>query len=346
MTNTATNTATKPGLSLFEVPPRSADAAHTYATLFENAQRVEQLGFETYWLAEGHFSGIGSPSALTLLAALTQRTTRLRLGTAVVPLALDNPLRIAETASLVNTLSGDRIELGVGKGNPGGFSTAAYHAFGLDESEREALYADTLDRLRAAFVHTETGADGREYDLYPPAGALPRRIWQATANVDTARAIGAAGDGLQLHRFVPGADTGQAQRPLVEAYLDELGPSSTPRIGVSRSILPARDETEAVRLFTQHLQESPRALPGVDTSGSPIDLLRASSILYGTPEQIVEGLLADPTVRSSTDYLFSIPLAYDSSEYRESFARIAEEIHPHLPVARVGKERAVTASAR
>ncbi|WP_312172117.1 LLM class flavin-dependent oxidoreductase, partial [Microbacterium sp.] len=323
--------STRPGLSLFEVPPRSTDPAHTFATLFENAQRVEQLGFETYWLAEGHFSAIGSPSALTLLAAVTQRTTRLRLGTAVVPLALDNPLRIAETASLVNTLGGDRIELGVGKGNPGGFSTAAYHAFGLDETERETLYADTLDRLRAAFAHTEIGTDGREYDLYPPADALPRRVWQATANVQTARAIGAAGDGLHLHRAVPGGDTGRAQKPLVEAYLSTLDPASAPRIGVSRSILPARDEAEAIRLFAGHLADAPHTLPGLDTSGDPADVLRSSSILFGSPAQIVEGLLADPTVRSSTDYLFSIPLGHDRSEYRESLAWIAEEIHPHLP---------------
>ncbi|WP_447913906.1 LLM class flavin-dependent oxidoreductase [Microbacterium phyllosphaerae] len=340
-----TTTETRPGLSLFEVPPRSADAAHTYATLFENAQRVEQLGFESYWLAEGHFSAIGSPSALTLLAALSQRTTRLRLGTAVVPLALDNPLRVAETAALVNTLSGDRLELGVGKGNPGGFSTAAYHAFGLDEADREGLYAETLDRLRAAFRHTETGSDGNEYDLYPPVGALPGRIWQATANVRTARAAGVSRDGLQLHRLVRGTDTGQAQRPLVDAYLDALDPAETPRIGVSRSILPARDEAEAIRLFTQHLTDSPRALPGVDTSGSAEDVLRASSILYGSPAQIVDALLDDPTVASSTDYLFSIPLGYDSSEYRESFVRIAEEIHPHLPVTRLGKVGAVTTAA-
>lgn len=327
---------TRPGLSLFEVPPRATDPAHTFATLFENARRAEQLGYETYWLAEGHFSAIGSPSALTLLAALTQRTTRLRLGTAVVPLALDNPLRIAETASLVNALGADRIELGVGKGNPGGFSTAAYHAFGLDEAERETLYSETLDRLRAAYGHTEIGSDGTEYDLYPPAGGLPSRIWQATANVQTARTIAAAGDGLQLHRLVPGADTGRAQRPLVEAYLENLVPSATPRIGVSRSILPARDEAEAVRLFTRHLTSHPRALP-VDANGSPEDVLRASSILYGSPEQIVEGLLSDPTVRSSTDYLFSVPLGYDRSEYRECLVRIAEEIHPHLPVATLGK---------
>jgi alkanesulfonate monooxygenase SsuD/methylene tetrahydromethanopterin reductase-like flavin-dependent oxidoreductase (luciferase family) len=332
-----TTTPIRQGLSLFEVPPRSAGPAQAFETLIENAQRVEQLGFEAYWVAEGHFSAIGSPSALTLLAALTQRTTRLRLGTAVVPLALDNPLRIAETASLVNVLGGDRLELGVGKGNPGGFSTAAYHAFGLDEGQREELYAQTLDRLRSAFAHTETGSDGEEYDLYPPVGALPSRVWQATGNAATARAIAAAGDGLQLHRFVVGGNTGQAQLPLVEAYLDGLDSGAQARIGVSRSILPARDKPEAVRLFREHLERNPGALPGVRREGSPEDILHGFSILFGSPEDITEGLLADPTVVASTDYLFSIPLDHDDEHYRASFVRIAEEIHPHLPVARQGK---------
>ncbi len=341
-------TGVKPGLSLFEVPPRSADAAATIATLFENAQRAEQLGYETYWLAEGHYSDIGSPSALTLLAALSQRATRIRLGTAVVPLAFDNPLRIAEAAALVDLLGAGRLELGVGKGNPGGFSAAAYHAFGLDEQQREVLYADTLERLRAAFEHREVGRDAVAYDFYPPAGTLPSRIWQATGNPETARAIGAAGDGLQLHRFVPGADTGQVQRPLIDAYLGSLAAEAAPRIGVSRSVLPAKDAVEAVALFREQLERHPRAVPGADTTGDPEDVLRALSIRYGSAEQIVESLLADPAVRASTDYLFSIPLAYDSAAYREALAIIATEIHPSLPVAQHGKlgaVRSATASA-
>lgn len=332
-----TTTPTKPGLSLFEVPPRADDAAAAFETVLSNAAFAEQLGFETYWLAEGHFSDIGSPSALTLLAALSQRTTRLRLGTAVIPLAFDNPLRVAETAAVVNSISGDRLELGVGKGNPGGFSAAAYHAFGLDEAQRESLYAATLDRLREAFAHTETGSGGRTFGFYPPAAGLPDRIWQATSRIATAREIGRSGDALQLHRVVFGGDTGQAQRELVDAYLEHLPSETAPRIGVSRSVLPARDAAEAVELFARHLETNPLSGVGVEPGEDPVEVLERLYVLYGTPEQIVERLHEDAAVVASTDYLFNVPLDYADPSYHRTLTLIADEIYPHLPVAQYGR---------
>lgn len=166
-----TTTTALPGLALFEVPPVTDNAGAGYAVLLDNAVRAESLGYETYWVAEGRFSNIGLPSALTLLAVLSERTDRLRLGTAVIPLAFDHPQRLAETAAVVNTLSGDRLELGVGKGNGGGFSAAAYDAFGLDENRREELYAEALARLVRGIWSPARG--GRKNLRFLSAGGEP-----------------------------------------------------------------------------------------------------------------------------------------------------------------------------
>ncbi len=72
----------------------------------------ERLGFDSAWVRHRHLQyGISSPVAV--LASASQRTTRIRLGTAVIPLGWENPLRLAEDLATVDILSGGRINPGV-----------------------------------------------------------------------------------------------------------------------------------------------------------------------------------------------------------------------------------------
>src|SRR5882724_9150694 len=77
----------------------------------------ERLGFDSAWLRHRHLQyGISSPVAV--LAAATQRTTRIELGTAVTPLGWENPLRLAEDLATVDVLSGGRLNPGFSVGPP------------------------------------------------------------------------------------------------------------------------------------------------------------------------------------------------------------------------------------
>src|SRR3989442_10974878 len=93
------------------------DAATRYQETIEQIVYAEELGFDTAWLAELHFNPLFSimPAPLILAAVLAQRTTRIRLGTAVVLLPLQHPLRTAEEAAVVDILSPGGVELGVGR---------------------------------------------------------------------------------------------------------------------------------------------------------------------------------------------------------------------------------------
>src|ERR1700753_4372437 len=81
------------------------DAGPGHQTTLEIIECAERLGFDSAWLRHRHLQyGISSPVAV--LAAASQRTSRIELGTAVIPLGWGNPLRLAEGLARVDILSG------------------------------------------------------------------------------------------------------------------------------------------------------------------------------------------------------------------------------------------------
>src|SRR5262245_11292585 len=99
-----------------------------YGDLMAQIELGDAQGFDTVWLGELHFSRAFSILAdpLMVLAAAAQRTTRIRLGTAVTLLPLHNPVKIAEQAAIADILSDGRLEFGIGR------VTAPAHSAGYD----------------------------------------------------------------------------------------------------------------------------------------------------------------------------------------------------------------------
>lgn len=83
----------------------------------QQLQYGEELGFDSAWVRQRHLEpGISSASAF--LAAATQRTSRIELGTAVIPIAYESPYRLAEDLATVAVLSRGRLNIGVSAGKP------------------------------------------------------------------------------------------------------------------------------------------------------------------------------------------------------------------------------------
>ena len=317
------------GLSFFLTVPTDPEPGRVYTDALDSVRLAERLGFETAWVAEGHFTLLGLPHALSFLAAAAQVAGRIRLGTAVLPLAFDNPIRVAETAAFVDALSDGRLELGVGKSNPQ--STAIFSAFGLSEGDREILYADALDGLRRAIDHGVT-ADGEQIPLYPPTAGIGGRLWQATGNPRTAAAIGRSGDGLLLFRLTPEGDPGRVQSALIDEYLGALPAGVEPRIGISRGVLPAASRAEAIALIAAELETHPTRfrVPAGPTPSGPQEYLDALNVKYGSPDEVVEQLSQDEAFVRSTDRLFSLPVSAGTHAFREGLRQVAQEIHPRV----------------
>jgi alkanesulfonate monooxygenase SsuD/methylene tetrahydromethanopterin reductase-like flavin-dependent oxidoreductase (luciferase family) len=239
----------------------------------------------------------------------------------------------------VIVLTRDRLELGVGKGNPRG-STDAYNAFGLNEGDRNQIFAKALEALKQVLGERLDLGD-HAVSLYPPAATLLDRIWQATGDHATANAAGAAGDGLMLFRTTPAGVAGDVQSVLIDSYLRDFDYSrSEPRIGISRSLLLADSRADAVKIAVTHYARIEENSPGDEFAASlPESLdpasveahLRKSDVYFGTIEDVVEDLGNDNAVSRSTNYLFNTPF-YPSGtpQFRESLAVIAAEVYPRV----------------
>lgn len=134
-----TRTIAKPPLRLgfFTRLLDQADAAERYRLATAQIIHAERCGFDSAWVAQHHFHEDegGLPAPFVFLSQVAARTKRIRLGTGIVTLPLELPLRVAEDAAVLDLMCGGRLEVGIG---PGG-NLSAYDAFDLDSTERTAL---------------------------------------------------------------------------------------------------------------------------------------------------------------------------------------------------------------
>src|SRR5438105_14252364 len=115
-----------------------------YRNLLDDAVLAERLGYHGVLLAEHHFTNYCAiPNPLMLAAAIGQRTSRIRIGTAVVVLPLHNPVRLAEDVAEADQLTGGRIEVGFGRG----YAAYEFTPLGLDLESSPAAMAEGLDVL-------------------------------------------------------------------------------------------------------------------------------------------------------------------------------------------------------
>lgn len=319
-----------------------ADAADSYRIALDLFATAEELGFDSGWVAQHHFlNGSGRlPSTLAFLAAATERTRRIRLGTAIVLLSLEDPIRVAEDAAVVDTLSGGRLQLGLGTGG----DPLTFAAFGRDVESRRRRYAEGLRILRNALAGGPI--NGTEARLYPPAPTLAGRIWESTLSPEGATRIGRNSSGLLLARtaFLTSEPTDVAQLPVAQAYLRELAKcSETPRVGLSRTVYPAADRRTAVA----HLERGVASY--VDTmisSGrfpaglSQADYFTRSHIHYGHPEQVVASLRSDRVLPLTTELICQVQPGHPTpDQIARALERIATEVaselgwRPHGPSA-------------
>jgi alkanesulfonate monooxygenase SsuD/methylene tetrahydromethanopterin reductase-like flavin-dependent oxidoreductase (luciferase family) len=202
----------------FQQPP-GASAAEAFAQSFAQVDAAEGWGLDAMWLAELHFAPERSvlASPLILASAIAQRTSRMKIGTAVQVLPLCHPLRLAEEVATVDQLSQGRLIFGIGRS---GFAHT-YATYGVSYAESRERFAETLEIVKLAFSEERFSHKGK-YFTFENVRLAPKSLqkpWPeiriAAASPDTYEEVGTMG-----HPIFVAARTGNLSElaPLVKTY--------------------------------------------------------------------------------------------------------------------------------
>lgn len=280
-----------------------------YRQFIDYVIRAEQLGFESLFMVEHHFTGVGQVSAsLNLLTYLAALTSRIRLGTAVVVLPWHNPALLAEQAATLDLLSNGRFDFGVGKG----YRKNEFKGFRIPQEEADARFAECLDFLRKAW-----SAEGRfsyegKFWQFADVVVEPRPVqrphppfWMAAGSFESIRRAARNGFNLLLDQIAPV----QLSLERVEVFRDALEEAGFGRkerqVALARSLQIAEtaeavNEAVAIRQrVLSRIGDLARG-PGAEKYGDEAGIKAAGlaedgSSLIGAPEAIAERLqvLAD-----------------------------------------------------
>jgi alkanesulfonate monooxygenase SsuD/methylene tetrahydromethanopterin reductase-like flavin-dependent oxidoreductase (luciferase family) len=321
---------------------------------------AETAGFDGIWLTEHNFTGESVYcDPIPFASVVAARTSRIRIGFAVLQLALRHPIRLATELALLDNLSGGRLDVGVGHGT--NFNEYEFVGYGLRSDDSRERMDETLDVMVRAWTESPLVHNGKFYRLslpelrprplqrpYPP-------VWRAVSSGGSVRECGRLGAPIMMARIplsrVPERlalyEAGLAESGLGRERQRELREQAAlwRFVHVAESQAQAEDElTQALLQTRRHMVharetnnpadfhvEANRVNPWNDARVSDEEGVRYSletSTLYGTPARVAEGLaeLRDASVHH---VLCQMSYGYLSqTAIMESMRRFGEDVIP------------------
>jgi alkanesulfonate monooxygenase SsuD/methylene tetrahydromethanopterin reductase-like flavin-dependent oxidoreductase (luciferase family) len=312
-----------------------ADPRPGHETTLEVIRLGEELGFDSAWVRNRHFQyGISSPVAI--LAAATQRTQRIELGTAVIPLGWENPLRLAEDLATVDVLSGGRLNPGVSIGPPMHWDDVK-SALYPDTADVENLTYERVSRLLSLIggdrVSTFSGRQGIEEfsdRLQPHSPGLRDRMWYGGASLRSAEWAGRNGMNFLSSSVVKAEqseDFAEIQAAQIQLFRASAPAGTTPRASQGLVVIPTDTATPEQRAKYAAYVEA--RTPRTTAPQGPARMMFAADLL-GTGEQIAEQLYAHAGFREVTEVVFALPFSFEHDDYVQILTDIATHLGPAL----------------
>lgn len=317
----------------FLTPGNFADD-DSYTGLEETLQLFEygeRLGFDGAWIRQRHLEhGVGS--AAVFLAAASQRTRRIELGTAVIPIGYESPFRLAEDLSLADVLSRGRLQAG--------FSTGMPHAELLGDLVYDGDWrtfdlsygrvARVVEQLRGGYLggpDTVIRSPGnvQRPRLQPYAPGLVDRVWYGGGRARSIRWAAEQGLNLLTGNIVTAEGTDDfaaVQLGLVEEFR-KGHPSG--RVALGRVVVPfdSADRTTRARYREYTASRHARTL-------APQGRTLFAPDVVGTAEEILEQLAADPVLAEVTELRLELPYEFVREEYEQILYDVRHLIAPRL----------------
>jgi alkanesulfonate monooxygenase SsuD/methylene tetrahydromethanopterin reductase-like flavin-dependent oxidoreductase (luciferase family) len=306
----------------------------------EVIERAEALGYDSVWLRCRHLQpGISSPVAI--MAAASQRTSRIELGTAVIPLGLENPFRLAEDLATVDILSGGRINPGVSVGTPM-----------LYDHYREALYPNTHDvedfskdrvlrllhGLRGEPVSDFEGTVGIEQftnRIEPHSPGLADRVWYG-GGMSSATWAGEQGINYLTSSVVSidgtdSRDFATIQGENIDAYRKAITTHhpqrETTRVSQGLVVIPTDSATDdQIRRYREYAASR---FERTKTPQGPRGMLFSPDYV-GTSDELADQLFDHAGFQRASEVAFALPFTFAEDDYRQIITDLAEALGPRL----------------
>jgi luciferase family oxidoreductase group 1 len=244
------------GTFLLMQSPSAQSSEDMYARAIEHAQTAEGLGFRNIWLAEHHFSTYGYVGRPVQLATyLAAKTTRIRVGTAVIVVPLHHPLMIAEEIATLDVLAQGRVDIGLGRG----YQYYEFERLGLELDSARARWDESIDIMLCALRGEPFSYHGKLYDI-PETSVFPQPvqkpyppIWVTAQSPQSVEATVKRGFNLLTGGFGVPVERMAEFRQLFDRLMADVQPACAPEVGVQRAVYvtdnaaDARDAAEHAR---------------------------------------------------------------------------------------------------
>lgn len=327
--------------------PSGIPSASVYKRALDEMAYADELGFDSVWLAEHHFSNYGyCPNPLTLAVKASAVTKNVRIGTAVLVLPFWHPLRMAEEIALADVLTEGRLDVGVARG----YQRYEFDRLGLNIEESRSRSDETLEVMLKALRKVGITHEGQHFQI-PETTTFPRPIqdphppiWLAASSEESIEAAVRMGLNCFTAASTRPVDVPAQSWKTFAAKKRELGVEVD--FAVQQHVHVAPTDNEAARRLDQsiwHFRQSTRlrtstervekgvavADPIVDEPS--LDELYESRTFSGSPETVREKIQTylDRMELSQLNCIFTLG-ELNRETVKSSMRLFADKVMPHF----------------
>lgn len=339
-----------------QLPDPEKQAAY-YKEALEQVLWAEQLGYDSVWMTEHHFSRHGIVSAsLLVLAYLAALTRHIRLATAVTVLPFHNPIQLAEETATVDLLSNGRLDLGVGRG----YQWGEFNKLNIPMAEADRRFRESLQVLTTAWTSSEPFDHQGEFWTFRDMTLHPRPVqsphpplWVAASSQSSMDRIAQHGWNLLIGQGLTFQQVGEQVKYFLGA-MQAAGDAPNPqRIKVARAMYTAptqeqaRREAEAPFMWFKMTADEVSAPPDrrIDLLPENFENYRRRFaaeacfnyqdmvdrvVLFGTPQHVAERVEALRQSGVESLILFVNYGGIESQKVKDSLELFATEVMPQF----------------
>jgi probable LLM family oxidoreductase len=322
--------------------PGGVHAAQRLPELVEEIELADQVGLDVFGIGEHHRPDFAAPAPPILLAAAASRTSRIRLTSSVTVLSSEDPLRVMEQFSMLDSLSGGRAEIMAGRGA----FTETFDLFGYQLEDYDELFAEKLElllELRSGRPVTWSGrhrAPLVDVVVHPATVQQPIPVWLGVGGSRNSF-VRAGRLGLPLALGIVGGPPAHFG-PSIDLYrrvLDDSGHPQQP-VAITQHGFVASTSQSAADIYypadAEVMNRVGRERGFGPTSRSEFEskILHGGPYLVGSPDQVVEKILSQHQIFAHQRTLFQLAIgSVGHADVMRAIELLGTEVAPAVRAA-------------